>query len=278
MFVLTQEGCGERARYVSFSAANDDCSWYEDCRLSSHNGYTSVAIRSTPPPPPPPSNFTRIAIPRVTVSTGTVPQHSQWARVPIPACRYTGAQRMASDPQHHTWINCTAADCASCCEHPVRLSFRIFRFCLTSAATVQEMVRAPGTPGAAQNWWRYQDCVAACAGNGLHGSCTAEDVGLQFAEPIHGMSSLWSGWQWCGARSPAEDGTLGDSPGTSCSSNNPMMATNIVDQVHIPREIDPGNYLLSWRWDCEQVRAAAPSFFSRTKTQRSVHWGSQQCY
>lgn len=119
IFILTQK-CGQRARYVSFSQSNDDCSWYEACSLAAHEGYTSVAIRPTPSPPPSPVNISRVEIPRVTVSTGTFPSGSMWARCPIPACRYTGPQRMASDPQHQTWINCTAADCASCCEHPVR--------------------------------------------------------------------------------------------------------------------------------------------------------------
>eukprot|EP01048_Picozoa_sp_COSAG05_P002290 COSAG05_NODE_90_length_20140_cov_25.117060_9_plen_146_part_00 len=142
---------------------------------------------------------------------------------------------MASDPQHHTWINCTAQDCASCCENP-------------------SMVHAPGT-GAQEQWWRYQDCVASCAGNALPRSCTEEQVALQFPEPAPNMSSLWSGWQWCGARrvssTVAAEGQLGDSPGHSCSADNPMIATNIVDQVQIPATIEPGAYLLSWRWDCK---------------------------
>lgn len=132
------------------------------------------------------------------------------------------------------------------------------------------MVRAPGT-GPAQDWWRYQDCVAACAGNGLPGSCTAQHVDLQFPEPVPGMSSLWSGWQWCGARTPTLDITevlpesLGheqveDSPGTSCSAHNPMMATNIVDRVRVP-DVEPGEYLVSWRWDAEQVRTSRELFW-----------------
>eukprot|EP01043_Picozoa_sp_COSAG02_P059400 COSAG02_NODE_7565_length_2958_cov_11.960476_3_plen_70_part_00 len=46
---------------------------------------------------------------------------------------------------------------------------------------------------------------------------------------------------------------VGDSPGTSCSAHNPMMATNIIDRVRVPN-VEPGDYLVSWRWDCEQVR------------------------
>ena len=28
---------------------------------------------------------------------------------------------------------------------------------------------------------------------------------------------------------------------------------NIVDEVAIPNSLTPGNYLVSWRWDCEQT-------------------------
>ena len=32
------------------------------------------------------------------------------------------------------------------------------------------------------------------------------------------------------------------------------MATNIVDHIRVPEDLEPGQYLLSWRWDVEQVR------------------------
>jgi hypothetical protein len=47
----------------------------------------------------------------------------------------------------------------------------------------------------------------------------------------------------------------GDSPGTTCSAHNPMMATNIVDLVRIPANLPVGDYLLSWRWDVSQRRS-----------------------
>merc|ERR1712217_503331 len=28
---------------------------------------------------------------------------------------------------------------------------------------------------------------------------------------------------------------------------------NIVDQVEVPKDLPPGDYVLSWRWDCEQT-------------------------
>ena len=69
------------------------------------------------------------------------------------------------------------------------------------------------------------------------------------------MSGLWAGWLWCGASAaPQEEeeeekrGLLGDSPGTHCQSHQQMIATNIVDKVLVPSTIEPGDYLVSWRW------------------------------
>jgi hypothetical protein len=62
-------------------------------------------------------------------------------------------------------------------------------------------------------------------------------------------------WLWCDApRTDAEVAWLGDAPhDVSCTKRNMMMATNIVDHVQIPANIDPGEYLLSWSWDSEQT-------------------------
>lgn len=175
------------------------------------------------PPPPPARTSTRHAIARVTASVGTFPHGSQWARIPIPACRYTGTSK--------GWKGCDY-DCAGCC------------------ATTAPIPRDPRING---SWWRAQDCIAGCAGNGLPSSCPAD--GLQFPEPIPGLSSLWSSWLWCDApRTEAEMAMLGDTPNEMpCSNHNMMMFTNIVDHVQIPADIDPGAYLLSWRWDSEQT-------------------------
>ena len=141
------------------------------------------------------------------------------------------SQRMAAD-----WSQCPidTADSAACCE----------RF----------VAHAGGS------WWHFQSCVAEMAGNGL-GVCGAAHAELQFPEPVPGMSGLWSRWRWCGANTPAaaakmaspDGGMLGDSPGSACSSQLPMIATNIVDQVQVPPDLEPGDYLLSWRWDVSML-------------------------
>ncbi|CAE7916846.1 unnamed protein product, partial [Symbiodinium sp. KB8] len=75
---------------------------------------------------------------------------------------------------------------------------------------------------------------------------------LQFKEPFAGFSGHVPFWR----------STLGqDVPqwSTTVSSNNagsPPVSRgfpfSIVDLVHVPENLEAGDYLLSWRWDCEQ--------------------------
>merc|ERR1712194_701608 len=165
----------------------------------------------------------RIEIPRVTVSNGTYPEGSEWARNPIPACR--------TCPKQYEW-NRTAcavnADCGGCC------------------STV-----ATGGPGFGTNstWWRQQVCYAESAGNGLS-SCPPGQT--QFPEPMPGLSGFFDSYQSCGARNKSH-GQLGDGPYEVPCSNATFLEVNVVDHVQIPADLEPGNYLLSWRWDCEQT-------------------------
>lgn len=82
------------------------------------------------------------------------------------------------------------------------------------------------TPGVDQGsaWNRQVNCNAACHGSGVSkntGSCPGR---AQFSEPIPGMSGFGKSiWEW-----------------------------SVVDQVVVPDNLEPGDYLLSWRWDCEQ--------------------------
>lgn len=173
------------------------------------------------------STMSRVEIPRVTVSNGTFPEGSEWARVPIPACRVC--------PAHFDWsvAGCSdGADCAGCC------------------ATVG----VPPNPRINSSWWRSQDCFALCGANGLPGSCPKGQT--QFPEPVPGLSSLWSSWLWCDTPGANDrrlhGGGLTDTPHDEPCSNAIMMKINIVDRVLVPEDLEPGNYVLSWRWDAEQ--------------------------
>ena len=50
-------------------------------------------------------------------------------------------------------------------------------------------------------------------------------------------------------RAPMAVGEYGHNPGP-CAGNWPTTVT-ILDKVRVPADIEPGEYVLSWRWDCE---------------------------
>ena len=83
-------------------------------------------------------------------------------------------------------------------------------------------------PGAANpNIWNNQvNCYASCDGSSSSkslGSCPNPNA-TQFPEAFPGVSGFGkSGWDW-----------------------------GILDRVRIPSDLEEGDYLLSWRWDCEQ--------------------------
>ena len=109
------------------------------------------------------------------------------------------------------------------------------------------MVPLPGHHGINASWWRAQDCVAECGGDSLPGSCLESGAEVQFPEPVPGMSGLFSSWRWCEV--PRSNKTaIGDAPDDNPCSHAAMIATNIVDQVQVPASLEPGRYLLSWRW------------------------------
>merc|ERR1712190_661506 len=68
------------------------------------------------------------------------------------------------------------------------------------------------------------NCNGACAGSGSskgRGTCPGA---TQFPEPMPGMSGF----------------------------GKSIFRFSVVDQVMVPADLEPGEYLLSWRWDCEQ--------------------------
>jgi len=118
-----------------------------------------------------------------TVSEGTYPEGSEWARGPVPACYLCDAYTKCGTP-------------------------------LTPV------------PGKVKSDWDQQvNCYAMCDGAGASkadGYCP--DGTPQFPESIHHISGFGKHvWDW-----------------------------GIADEVQIPTDIEAGEYLLSWRWDCEE--------------------------
>ena len=89
-----------------------------------------------------------------------------------------------------------------------------------------------------RNYSKFDDqqhCSQACSGlNVTDRSCPPGTT--QFPEALPGLSGYYT--QKC-------------IPGTGCDGLSGFNY-NIVDLVNIPEDIDAGDYLLSWRWDCEQ--------------------------
>lgn len=83
-----------------------------------------------------------------------------------------------------------------------------------------------------KTWEEQQHCSQACSGLNIS-HCPPGTS--QFPEPLPGVSGYYT-WK------------AGDDNGLS------GYKFNIVDKVKIPELIEPGKYLLSWRWDCEQSR------------------------
>lgn len=85
----------------------------------------------------------------------------------------------------------------------------------------------PGSWHGGQKWFEQQQCAQTCAGINVT-KCPPYMV--QFPEPLPGISGY-------------TDSYLGGFNG---------LTWNVVDMVVVPDRLEPGEYLLSWRWDCEQ--------------------------
>jgi len=133
----------------------------------------------------------RTEIPLVTVSEGTTPAGSQWARIPIPACLV-----------------------AKYCE-----------------------VSTPGGQPKDNN---------QCGGYHLNPLHSCPDDSTQFPPPAPGIVGFGgchqNTFRWgCSNLQEPHDDVL------------PIgFDYNIVDRLQVPANIETGEYLLSWRWDCEQ--------------------------
>jgi len=160
----------------------------------------------------------RYEIPITVVSTGTYPAGSQWARMPIPACKI--------------------------CDQGLECG----------AEVPPNMTDASGKGPAGDDffggdkWIEQVDCASVCGGatpanvppppiNNKTGDYGLSDGALcppgvtQFQEVVPGLSGFLANHTY---------------PERS------IIAFSIVDQIVVP-DLEDGTYMLSWRWDCEQT-------------------------
>lgn len=151
----------------------------------------------------------RFELPLVTVSEGTFPAGSEWARNPIPSCAY-----------------CDQTKCGS------RLPNLTEWFEPHQGGPDDHSKQAGG-----EEWWKQEQCAQDCSGFSL---MTCPPGMTQFPEPLPGIGSYLGTFMVNGHGSKVSATGIEGLP------------YSIVDKVIVPTTIDAGDYLLSWRWDCEQ--------------------------
>jgi len=156
----------------------------------------------------------RIPIPLVKVTKGTNPPGSEWARNPVPACNF-----------------CNQAPCGN------PLLMPNFTEASGTLAWGNEIIPYYG----GKQWIDEVRCGVVCAG---------EDKNETFAN----NTKVAPSGQLCGGKTQFKEPLVGLS-GFVVNATYPALsitAFSVVDTMLVPTDIEPGSYLLSWRWDCEQ--------------------------
>ena len=190
----------------------------------------------------------RVAFPRVTVTEGVTPAHSEWARNPIPGCYMCDAYTTCGAPlapvpmgkggggkggkNMTCWEECPTVNEAAFkkagCTYPFSYKSES-KACLTAfmktCCPTCGGCGGKGGGGKDAKWDAQVNCDAQCDGAAASkatGSCPAGTA--QFPEAVPGISGFGKSiWSW-----------------------------SIMDKVEVPSDLEPGAYLLSWRWDCEE--------------------------
>ena len=193
------------------------------------------------------NNGSKVPIPSVTVTEGVSPAGSQWKINPIPACRMCDPLDACGEllppvpdlvpiqiSNATCWYGCVTRNAdalakANCPPHNNQVPKSCFEELLDVCLECFDKNQTA--------WERQVVCQYGCSGalNALlygaaqHGTgCPAGTA--QFREPLPGLSgeSVYPLWDW-----------------------------SVVDQVDVPADIQPGSYVLSWRWDCEVRNSCA---------------------
>jgi len=160
----------------------------------------------------------RYEIPLTVVSTGTYPAGSQWARLPIPACKVCDQ----------------GVECGS--ELPPNMT------------DVSGQIPWGGDFFGGKAWIDQVDCASLCSG------ASPED---NPGPPVNANGSQYglSDGRLCPPGLTQFEETVPGISGFLANHTFPersLIAFSIVDKVVVPNLPD-GTYMLSWRWDCEQT-------------------------
>ena len=164
-----------------------------------------------------------VSTPMTRVSEGTFPAGSEWARNPLPECNkcYLGAPSV-NMTTHQATITAEPITASDKCGPPLKA--------------------VPGGKHDGNNetiarrlaWLKQAGCNLGCtvcgdsmtiAAGPLTITTNGELVETQFPVP----KEVPRGPSWA-----------------------PQAAFSVMDKVVVPRGLEPGKYLLSWRWDCEE--------------------------
>lgn len=103
----------------------------------------------------------------------------------------------------------------------------------------EEVQKRPGNYGG-DAWFKQEICAQECSGYNLM-QCLPGMT--QFPEPLPGLSGYLGNFMISDVHTHPDEDVRWGIEGFNY---------NIVDEVDIPADLECGDYVLSWRWDCEQ--------------------------
>lgn len=206
-----------------------------------------------------------LRLPAMTIRQGTTPAGSEWRRIPFPACNCDLGE--GCFVQELTPIEDDEGDeddVAAYEEHERR--------------TFERLLAAGGLDGDAPEPSSNGKCQAdpGCKATGTKGSsgCKECEGADSCGECCPGCTTkTWGQYKWCycGQPKPSKGGATrayeqqaNAPPRCPTGVQFPVPADDlygygdvppvlVTDKLRVPPGLHPGEYVLSWRWDCEQT-------------------------
>ena len=166
------------------------------------------------------ANHTEVQINATRVSEGTVPAGSTWTKNPVPCGSFD--RNRGDRPKDCLYGNCGSSGNG----YPPQF--------------------AP-PPGCDEHCWGYQPCNVGFEHPSYEGWCDAHPAGGGDKDrPLPASNGTV-----CKSHHKEFPSCANGKQGQGCCHTSAYMA--IVDKVQVPK-VPPGEYVIRWRWDAEQVR------------------------